>query len=124
MRIQWNLLLALMFALIIAIFAVVNVESVKVQYVFGTTELPLIIVIIGSALAGGIFVGSVGLFRLFLLGRQLKASQKENFTLNKRVEELEGMLTSNQDKEHEKINEEIGLNKENLSEETTTNKEI
>lgn len=61
MEFQWNLILALLFALIVAIFAVVNVKPVLVDYVFGTAELPLILIILSSALLGGLIVGS-GLF--------------------------------------------------------------
>ncbi|SEM20413.1 Uncharacterized integral membrane protein [Mesobacillus persicus] len=88
MRIQWNLILALIFALIIAIFAVVNVDSVRVDYVFGTTYFPLILVILGSALLGGLIVGSIGLFRNFMLQRQVKQLTKEKAQLETTVQEF------------------------------------
>ncbi|MGD6967302.1 LapA family protein [Rossellomorea vietnamensis] len=78
MKIQWNLILGLIFALIVAIFAVINVDPVRVNYLFGEAQWPLILVIIGSVLMGGLIVGSVGLFRLFVIQRKLKALQKEN----------------------------------------------
>lgn len=88
MRIQWNLILALIFALIIAIFAVVNVDSVRVDYVFGTTYFPLILVILGSALLGGLIVGSIGLFRNFMLQRQVKQLTKEKAQLEAKIQEF------------------------------------
>src|SRR5690606_550214 len=39
-------------------------------------NLPLIIVIIGSALIGGVIVGSVGLFRQYQLLREIKLLRK------------------------------------------------
>ncbi|TYR76795.1 DUF1049 domain-containing protein [Rossellomorea vietnamensis] len=78
MKIQWNLILGLIFALIVAIFAVINVDPVRVNYLFGEAQWPLILVIIGSVLMGGLIVGSVGLFRLYVIQRKLKALQKEN----------------------------------------------
>lgn len=78
MKFQWNLILGLIFALIVAIFAVINVDPVRVNYLFGEAEWPLILVIIGSVLMGGLIVGSVGLFRLFVVQRKVKALQKEN----------------------------------------------
>lgn len=54
---------AMMFALLTAIFAVINVEKVKVNYLFGTSEIPLILVILSSALLGGLMVGLFGIIR-------------------------------------------------------------
>ncbi|MBY0095979.1 LapA family protein [Mesobacillus maritimus] len=89
MKVQWNLILALIFALIVAVFAVVNVESVKVDYVFGTAYLPLILIVLGSALLGGLIVGSIGLFRNFMLQRKVKQLSKEKIHLEEKIEELE-----------------------------------
>jgi lipopolysaccharide assembly protein A len=94
MKIQWNLLLALIFALIVAIFAVVNVESVNVDYVFGTADLPLILIVLGSALLGGLIVGSIGLFRNFMLQRQVKQLTKEKVQFEGKIEELEQSISS------------------------------
>lgn len=50
---QWTIIFALLFTLIVAIFAVINVRAVEVDYLFGTAEWPLILVILGSVLIGG-----------------------------------------------------------------------
>lgn len=76
MRFQWSLIFALIFALLVAIFAVVNVEAVPVNYVFGITEIPLILVILGSALVGGLVVGLFGMIRQYRLGRKIKQLEK------------------------------------------------
>ncbi|QXG62950.1 DUF1049 domain-containing protein, partial [Bacillus spizizenii] len=49
---QWTIIFALIFTLIVAIFAVINVRSVEVDYLFGRSEWPLILVILGSVLMG------------------------------------------------------------------------
>ncbi|MFS0863770.1 LapA family protein [Fredinandcohnia sp. 179-A 10B2 NHS] len=77
MKAQWNLILGLLFALIVAIFAVVNVDSVRVNYVFGYTEIPLILIIFGSALLGGLVVGMFGIFRQYSLQRRIKKLEKD-----------------------------------------------
>lgn len=100
MKIQWNLILALLFALIVAILAVVNVEPVLVDYVFGTAELPLILIIFSSALLGGLIIGSIGLFRNFMLQRQVKLLTKEKAQLEETLQEL------NKTNEIKPINEE------------------
>ena len=53
MKFQWTMLVGILFALIVAFFAVMNVEAVTVNYLLGTAKWPLIIVILGSVLMGG-----------------------------------------------------------------------
>ncbi|RFB19331.1 DUF1049 domain-containing protein [Bacillus sp. HNG] len=77
MRFQWNLILGLLFALIVAIFAVVNVDSVKVNFVLGYTEIPLILIILGSALLGGLIVGMFGILRQYKQQRHIKRLEIE-----------------------------------------------
>jgi lipopolysaccharide assembly protein A len=88
MKGQWSLILAILFALIVAIFAVINVEPVTVDFLFAKKSIPLILVVIGSVFMGGVIVGSVGLYRLYRIQRQLKTSQKENAILTEKVEKL------------------------------------
>lgn len=77
MKFQWSLLIGLIFAVIIAVFAVVNVDAVPVNYVFGRAEWPLILVILGSALLGALLSGSVAIFRSFVYQRRVKNLEKE-----------------------------------------------
>jgi putative membrane protein len=78
MKGQWGLILALIFALIVAIFAVINVDSVQVNYLFGTAEWPLVLVILGSVLVGGLIIGGFGIYRVFRQRREIRALTKEN----------------------------------------------
>lgn len=89
MKMQWNLILAMLFALIVAIFAVVNVNPVSVNYLFGKTEWPLILIILGSTAMGGIIVASFGWFRMFKLQWQIKILSKEKEELKKKISALE-----------------------------------
>src|SRR5690606_32845866 len=77
MKTQWLILLALIFAVIIAVFAVVNVDAVPVNYIFGETEFPLILVILASALLGFLLSGVVAIARTYSLQRKVKSLQKE-----------------------------------------------
>ncbi len=77
MKFQWLILLGLIFAVIIAIFAVVNVDSVPVNYVFGEAQWPLILVILVSALLGVLLSSTVAIIRTFTLKRKVNALQKE-----------------------------------------------
>lgn len=77
MKKQWGLILALIFALVIAIFSVANVDPVTVNYLFGEAKWPLVLVIIGSVLMGGLIVASIGIFKLIQLQMQVKKLKKQ-----------------------------------------------
>ncbi|MFC0473631.1 lipopolysaccharide assembly LapA domain-containing protein [Halalkalibacter kiskunsagensis] len=78
MRGQWTLILGLIAAVIIAIFAVINVEAIRVNYLFGTAEWPLILVILGSVLMGAIIVGAVGMVKIYQLQAEIKRVKHAN----------------------------------------------
>lgn len=78
LKTQWGLIFALIFALIIGVFSVVNVNDVTVDYVFGTAEWPLVLVILVSVLMGAILIGLIGLVRIFRLQRDVRRLRKEN----------------------------------------------
>lgn len=77
MKMQWTFVVGLLFALIIAIFATVNVERVPVDYVFGEAYWPLILVILGSVLVGFIISFCFSAFRMFNSERKIKMIRKE-----------------------------------------------
>ncbi|WP_347862678.1 lipopolysaccharide assembly protein LapA domain-containing protein [Salimicrobium sp. PL1-032A] len=77
MKGQSYIILAIVFALLVAIFAVINVEPVQVNYLFGTGEAPLILVILISVLMGGVITASVGALRYFRLKRDYKNLEKK-----------------------------------------------
>lgn len=70
MKGQTYIILALLFALIIAIFAVINVDPVQVNFLFTSGEAPLILVILLSVLLGGLATASVGALRYFKLKKE------------------------------------------------------
>lgn len=72
MPIQWSLLLSLVFALIVAIFSLANVEEVPVNFLFFETSVPLILLILVSAVAGALIVGLYGIFRQYRLQREIR----------------------------------------------------
>ncbi|WP_338552980.1 lipopolysaccharide assembly protein LapA domain-containing protein [Paenibacillus sp. KS-LC4] len=81
MKAQTMLISALLFAFVIALFAVINVNSVQVNFMFAQAQIPLILVILASTLIGGLVIGLFGMVRVFRLQRQVKL-------LNKQVNEL------------------------------------
>ena len=83
MKIQWSLFFSLVFALLVAIFAILNVEAVTVRYGFGTLQVSLVLVILFSALFGGIVVGLYGIFRQYALQRDIRHLQNRISALEK-----------------------------------------
>ncbi|QVY60500.1 LapA family protein [Cytobacillus gottheilii] len=99
MKNQWALLLGIVFALIVAIFAVINVDPVTVNYLFGESEWPLILVILGSVLMGGIIIGSVGIVRIYSLQREIKHLKKEKAAEQPKVTKNDSLKTEKKPKE-------------------------
>lgn len=77
MKFQWTWLLGLLFAIVIAVFSIVNVDAVPVNYVFGEAEWPLVLVILGSALLGAAISGVVAMFRTVILNRRINELMRE-----------------------------------------------
>ncbi|MHA0857915.1 LapA family protein [Paenibacillus sp. CMAA1364] len=72
MKMQWSLIAGLVFALLTAFFAVINVNPVRVNFFFNEVNIPLILLILGCTLIGGIIVGSYGIYRQYKLQREIK----------------------------------------------------
>jgi putative membrane protein len=85
LKIQWTLLFALIFALLTAIFAVFNVGPVPVSYIVGQAEIPLVLVILSAALAGGLSVGLFGIIRQYRLQRKIKDLEKKVTELSEQL---------------------------------------
>ena len=84
------LVLALMFGLIIAAAAIINNEVVTVNYFFGQVNLTLFMLILGSAVTGALFMGSLSIYRginNYMSSQGDRGLKKE---LQNRVKTLEG----------------------------------
>jgi putative membrane protein len=109
MKRQWSLILALAFALIVAIFAVINVEVVEVDYLFGTTEWPLVLIILGSVVMGAFIIGAAGMFKYLSLIREIRTVKKENEHLKNELGKENTQFNSEQKKiQPDDVGEELG----------------
>ncbi|WP_226680208.1 LapA family protein [Sutcliffiella horikoshii] len=72
MKTQWYLLAGVLFTIVVAIFAVLNVAPVEVNYLFGTAEWPLVLVILFSTLMGIVIAGSIGIYQVIKVKRQMQ----------------------------------------------------
>ncbi|ANC76436.1 LapA family protein [Fictibacillus phosphorivorans] len=110
MKMQLYLLFGFIFALIIATFAVINVGDVEINYLFGTANWPLVLVILGSAVIGGLSVGLFGLIKVIQLQRQVKKlhqihNEKESWKEERVAEPASEPVTSSEEVPHEKVEE-------------------
>jgi len=92
------LILALVFALVVAVFAVQNTMTVSINFATWTFDTPLVIVILGAAALGALSVGVLWLFnkigmsfRLWDAQAQMRRLQGEVKRLKEKVKELEGL---------------------------------
>ncbi|MBO9130677.1 lipopolysaccharide assembly protein LapA domain-containing protein [Bacillus sp. 165] len=73
MKGQSYFILGLVFALIIAVLAVINGDPVQFNYIFGSQQWPLILIILVSALLGGLVAFMLNLRKVM----QLKSENKQ-----------------------------------------------
>ncbi|WP_158737537.1 lipopolysaccharide assembly LapA domain-containing protein [Alteribacillus sp. YIM 98480] len=97
MRGQSALILGFIAALVIAVFAVINVDGVEVNYLFGSAEWPLILVILGSVVMGAVIVGSLGMIRVYRLQQELKLWKKRAGHSSGAQENIRGSGEENSD---------------------------
>lgn len=77
MKFQWSWFFALLFAILIAIFSVANVEAVPVNYVFGEAQWPLVLVILGAALLGALISGFLAVFKSIVTKKRVNELLKD-----------------------------------------------
>jgi uncharacterized integral membrane protein len=83
------LILALLLGLAIAVAAIMNNEVVTVNYLFGQINLTLFMLILGSAFAGALFMGLLGIFRSIGNYMNSQGDRKLKKDLLHQVKELE-----------------------------------
>lgn len=87
MKKQWGTILALILIVIVALFAVINVESVPVSFGFAVVAWPLIMVILGSVFIGALVTVLISAGTTYKNKRDLKNGKKELEQAEKSKEE-------------------------------------
>ncbi|ODA40903.1 LapA family protein [Desulfosporosinus sp. BG] len=70
------LILALIFALLIAIFALQNASPVAIQLFWLTKDVPLVLIILGSAFIGALIMLLLALWRVLRLKRKAQLNNQ------------------------------------------------
>jgi uncharacterized integral membrane protein len=94
MRLLWRLIVGLFLAVVVAVFAVINVQVEAIHFLFGTAHVPLVLIILGSAFVGGLVVGFIGIVLQFRLRRR-------NSQLRREVEKHKAQLDKLQENQTE-----------------------
>src|SRR5699024_8545348 len=81
------IVLTILFAILIAIFSVLNISPVEVHYFFWTFETPLIFVILFSVFMGVMITTTVGLIKMYKMQRQLKQLQADNKNMEQFIQD-------------------------------------
>ena len=80
---QTRFILSLLFATIVAIFALKNANKVLIDFIFNKVYISQALIIFISAILGAVIVAILGSIRIFKLKKELKESNKRNeFLLN------------------------------------------
>lgn len=85
---QLGFILALLFSILIAVFAILNNEVVNINYLFGTAPVSVVIVILASAFTGALIVGLFSLVGRVKYGFRFRDQQNR---LKQMEEELKQM---------------------------------
>jgi uncharacterized integral membrane protein len=96
---QLYLVGALIFAVIVALFAVQNTTMVAISFLFWEFKISLVLVILGAAAIGALCVFLVGTFKNFGAWRKQKELEGKNKLLSQKVDELEYKLKEIKEKE-------------------------
>lgn len=86
---QFGVILALVFSLVIAIFAIANNQPIEVNYLYGKAEVSAIIIILGSAILGALVIFLLSMFRQIRMGFQIRGLRNEIEDHKKKALELE-----------------------------------
>lgn len=86
---QFSIIVALIFSVIIAIFALANSQTVLINYLFGKAEVSAVIVILCSAVSGAFVIFLFNLVRQIKTSLRLRGLRNEIKLLEEKVKELE-----------------------------------
>ncbi len=109
---QLTYILALLFALIVAIFAIQNAQPVTVDFMFNQFQISLALVVLVSAFAGAIILGFLGIFRQVKAGFKIREMNSKTKKLEEQLKDTEGKLTEAKEKLEQLTNGLIGRDKE------------
>lgn len=101
---QFYLLSSLIFALLVAVFALQNTEIVTIKFLTFQFPASLVLVILGSAIIGALALFFLGLFKQFGSWFRFRSFRQEKELLEKHIAELEEKVATFEAKKEELLN--------------------
>ncbi|WP_084296121.1 LapA family protein [Desulfitibacter alkalitolerans] len=99
---------ALLFAVLVAIFAIQNVRPVDIRFLtWQIQEISLVLVILGSASIGAVVVFFLGTVKQISNHRQIKELRRKNDELEKTVKELQAIKENHNNLDQDSIETEL-----------------
>jgi len=89
---QTLIIAALIFALLIAIFASQNAELVEIEFIFWQKETPLVVVVLIAAILGALIIGLPGWIKQFRQSYVVRSLRQKINRLEKEKEELSFLI--------------------------------
>lgn len=89
---QFLLIVALLFALAVAVFAVQNAEFIVVHLFSAEFETSLVVVVLAAAAAGAVMAGIVGVVRQVKSSVRVRHLQSQVAKLEREAQRLEGQV--------------------------------
>lgn len=114
---QLYLVSALIFALIVAIFAVQNTTMVTIAFIIWQFKISLVLVILGAAAIGAFCVFMVGSFKNIGVWRKHRELEGKNKLLNDKIKSLEEQINQLKEKEENDGGKNIEVNERQNGEE-------
>ncbi|REJ37195.1 MAG: DUF1049 domain-containing protein [Bacillota bacterium] len=87
--VQLLLIVALLFALGVAVFAVQNAEPITVNLIRWQIQTSLVVVVVGSAAAGALVAWLIGLIRQVRASWRIRQLQNQVHRLEQKLQQLE-----------------------------------
>ena len=77
MKRQWATILAILLLAVVSLFAISNVDTVPVNFLFTVLNWPLVMVILGSLLIGALIAVLISMSSMYKNRKEIKESKKE-----------------------------------------------
>jgi len=94
---QFYLILALLFSLLVAVFAIQNTEVVVISFLTWKFSVSLVLVLLGSAVSGALVLYFLGLFKQVGAWFKIRQLNSHKEGLEKQVHKLEEQLLAMQE---------------------------
>ncbi|MFT8882965.1 MAG: lipopolysaccharide assembly protein LapA domain-containing protein [Liquorilactobacillus hordei] len=106
MKNQWRMIVALLIALVVVIFALLNTQKVELNFLFGKFSLPLVLILVVSLLLGALVAVLVSTVTIVSLRRELKKKNDNEEQIKKQLEDdYQKKLTEVRAKYQRKVND-------------------